>query len=137
MWQKERERVENEKFLLVEKIQILRQLTLLHQQKKKKKAKRRWHHQLTSSSSSTASDSSTDKESHNDRLKTNTENEKSKWKLPKKYGQLRKQIFWRVRFREQFKRNYYVKTPSQITLINVKNLDDILRDTLREKCKTN
>ena len=49
--QKERKNVENGKFLLVEKIQVLRQLTLLHQQKKKKKAKRQRHHQPTSSSS--------------------------------------------------------------------------------------
>ena len=35
-WQKERKRVENGKFLLVEKIQILCQLTLSHQQKRKR-----------------------------------------------------------------------------------------------------
>ena len=35
---KKRKRVENGKFLLVEKIQILHQLTLLHQQKRKRKA---------------------------------------------------------------------------------------------------
>ena len=49
--------------------------------KKKKKAKRRRHHQPKSSSSSTASDSSTDEESHNDRFKIITENEKFKWNL--------------------------------------------------------
>ena len=49
--QKERKNVENEKFLLVAKIQVLHQLTLLHQQKRKKKAKRQRHHQPTSSSS--------------------------------------------------------------------------------------
>ena len=36
--QKERQNVENGKFLLVEKIQVLRQLTLLHQQKRGKKS---------------------------------------------------------------------------------------------------
>ena len=36
-WQKGRKRVENGKFLLVKKIQILRQLTILHQQKRKRK----------------------------------------------------------------------------------------------------
>ena len=51
--------------------------------KKKKNTKRRQHHQPTSSSSSTASNSSTDEESHNDRFKIITENEKFKWKLPK------------------------------------------------------
>ena len=49
--------------------------------KKKKKAKRRRHHQPKSSSSSTASDSSTDEESHKDRFKIITENEKFKWNL--------------------------------------------------------
>ena len=51
--------------------------------KKKKKPKRRRHHQPTPSSSSIANDSSTDEESHNDRFKIITENEKFKWKLPK------------------------------------------------------
>ena len=51
--------------------------------KKKKKAKHRRHHKLTLSSSSTASDSGTDEESHNDRFKIITENEKFKWKLLK------------------------------------------------------
>ena len=82
-WQKERKKVENGKFLLVEKIQILRQLTLIHQQKKKKKPKRRRHHQPKSSSSLTTSDSSTDEESRNDSFKIVTENKKFKWKLRK------------------------------------------------------
>ena len=57
--------------------------------KKKKKAKHGRHHQPTSSSS-TASNSSPDEESHNDRFKIITENEKLNYP---KVGQLRKQIF--------------------------------------------
>ena len=51
--------------------------------KQKKKTKHRRHHQPTLSSFSTASDFSTDEESHNDRFKIITQNDKFKWKLPK------------------------------------------------------
>ena len=54
-------------------------------------------------------------------------------KVTQKYGQLRKQIFWRVRSRGYFERGYIILD----NLDNVKKLDDFARDILKEKYKTN
>ena len=100
--------------------------------KKKKKAKHRQHHKPTSSSSSTASDSSTDEESHNDRFKIITENEKFKWKLPKSMANYTNKYFEEYVPEDSLKEAILCQN-----FDNVKKLDDFLRDILKEKRKTN
>ena len=111
----------------MEEIQILRQLTLLL----------RRHNQPTPSSFSTASDSSTDEESHNDRFKTITENEKFKWKLPQSMANYADKYFEEHVPEESLKEAILCKNPAPDNLDNVKKLDDFLRDILKEKSKTN
>ena len=135
--QKERKNVENEKFLLVEKIQVLHQLTLLHQQKRKKKAKRQRHHQPTSSSSWTASDSSTDEESHHHRFKIITENEKFKWKLPKTMANYANKYFEEYSWEDSLKETILCQNPVPDNLDNFEELDNFLRDILNEKRRIN
>ena len=105
--------------------------------KKKKKAKLRQHHQPISSSSSTASDSSTDEESHNDRFKIITENEKFKWKLPKSMANYANKYFEKYVLEDGFKEAILCQNPVPDNLDNAKKLDDFLRDILEEKRKTN
>ena len=101
--------------------------------KKKKKPKRRRHHQPTWSSSSTASDSSTDEESHNDRFKIITENEKFKWKLPKSMANYANKYFEEYVPEDSLKEAILCQNPVPDNLDNVKKLDDFLRDILKEK----
>ena len=105
--------------------------------KKKKKAKRWRHHQPTSPSSSTASDSSTDDESHNDWFKIITENEKFKWKLPKSMANYASKYFEECVPEDSLKEAILCQNPVPDNLDNVKKLDDFLRDSLKEKRKTN
>ena len=105
--------------------------------KKKKKAKRRRHHQPTSSSSPTASDSSTDEESHNDRFKIITENEKFKWKLTKSMANYTNKCSEEYVPEDSFKEAILCQNPVPDNLDNVKKLNDFLRDILKEKRKTN
>ena len=94
----------------MEKIQILRQLTLLHQQN----ATRRRHQQPTSLLKC-------------QRLK----------EITQKYGQLRKQIFRSVRSKGNLKEAILCQNPVPNNLDNVKKLDDFLRDILKKKHKIN
>ena len=94
--------------------------------KKKKKAKHRPHHQPTSSSSSTASDSSTDEESHNDRFKIITENEKFKWKLPRSMANYANKYFEEYVPEDSLKEPILCQNPVPNNLDNVKKLDDFL-----------
>ena len=94
--------------------------------KKKKKAKLRPHHQRTSSSSSTASDSSTDEESHNDRFKIITENEKFKWKLPRSMANYANKYFEEYVPEDSLKEAILCQNSVPDNLDNVKKLDDFL-----------
>ena len=86
--------------------------------RKKKKDKRQRYYQPTLSSSSTTSDSSTDEESHNDRFKIITENEKFKYGNYPKVWQNTQSNSLKSKFqRIVWKRLNYAKTPSQIILI--------------------
>ena len=105
--------------------------------KKKKKPKRRRHHQRTSSAPSTASDSSTNEESHNDRFKIITENEKFKWKLPKSMANYANKYFEEYVPEDSLKEAILCQNPVPDNLDNVKKLDYFLRDILKEKRKTN
>ena len=105
--------------------------------KKKKKAKHRGHHQPTSSSSSPASDSSNDEESHKDRFKIVSENEKLKWKLPKSMANYANKYFEGYVPEDSLKESILCQNPVPDNLDNVKKLDNFLRDILKEKGKTN
>ena len=105
--------------------------------KKKKKAKHRRHHQPTSSSTSTASNSSTDEESHNDRFKIITENEKFKWKLPKSMANYANKYFEEYFPEHSLKEAILWQNPVPDNLDDDKKLDDFLRDILKEKRKAN
>ena len=118
----------------MKKIQILSQLTILHQQKKKKKAK---HHQPTSSSFSTASDSSTNEESHNDMFKIITENEKFKCKLPKSMANDANKYSEEYFPEDSLKEAILCQNLVPDNLHNVNKVDDFLRDIMKEKRKTN
>ena len=130
-------------FILVEKIQILRQLTLLHQQKKESQTSAtsptditNWHQQPTSSFSSTASDWNSDEESHNDRFKIITENERFKWKLPKSMANYANKYFEEYALEDSLKEDILCQNPAPDNLDNVRKLDNFLRDILNEKRKT-
>ena len=105
--------------------------------KKKKKAKLQQHHQPTPSSSLTASNSSTDEESHNDRFKIITENEKFKWKLPKSMANYTNKYFEDYVPENSLKEDILCQNPVLGKIDNIKKLDDFLRDVLKEKRKTN
>ena len=105
--------------------------------KKKKKTKIWQYHQPTSSSSSTARDSSTKEESHNDRFKIITENEKFKWKLPKSRANYANKYFEEYVPEDSLKEVILCQNPVPDNLDNVKKLDDFLKDILKEKRKTN
>ena len=89
------------------------------------------------SSSSTASDSSTDKESHNDRFEIISENEKFKWKLPKCIANCSNKYFEEYIPEDSLKEAILFPSPVPDNLDNVKKLDDLLRDILKEKRKRN
>ena len=89
------------------------------------------------SSSSTASDSSTDKESHNDRFEIISENEKFKWKLPKCIANCSNKYFEEYIPEDSLKEAILFPSPVPDNLDNVKKLDDFLRDILEEKRKIN
>ena len=118
-WQKERKRVANEKFLLVEKIRTISQLTFLYQQKRKRK----WHHQPTSPSSSTASDSSTNKELHNDKFKitVSLKIKNLNGNYPKVWPTTQTNNLKSTFYRIVWKRLHNVKGPSSIILIMTKS----------------
>ena len=136
-WQKEKKRVENGKFLLVEKIQILRQLTLFHKQKRKRKPNdgdiiNRHRHllQLPVIQIRMRNRIITG-------LKISPEMKIINGNHPKAWPITQTTILKNTFQRIVWNRLYYSKTPSLIILNNIKKLDDVLRDILKEKHKTN
>ena len=89
------------------------------------------------SNSSTISDSNTDEESHNDRFKIITENEKFKWKLPKSVANYANKYFQEYVPEDTLKKAILCHSSVPDNLDNTMKLDDFLRNILKEKCKTN